>query len=277
MAVNKNFVVKNGLEVDTNTLFVDSANNRVAIGTTVPTASLDVRGKILSDSQVESWVGKFVGIVTAGAVGVSTLTYTVGTGSSTKLGIANATSLNVTTGFSTVQSLTATDLTVSIGATVTKDLNVGAAATVGAALTVSGSSKLQDVQVGSALTVVGVSTFTGNAYFNGNVDINGDLTYDEVNARNLNISGIATLGFATAGNAYVSGMTTTSLLNVGFGATMVKVQGTPATRVGINSIGPAYTLDVDGDINSTGTIRQAGSSVLPTASGDATALAIALG
>ena len=91
MAVNKNFVVKNGLEVDTNTLFVDSANNRVAIGTTVPTATLDVRGKILSDSQVESWVGKFVGIVTAGAVGVTTLTYSVGTGSSTNLGIANAT------------------------------------------------------------------------------------------------------------------------------------------------------------------------------------------
>ena len=277
MAVNKNFVVKNGLEVDTNTLFVDSANNRVAIGTTVPTASLDVRGKILSDSQVESWVGKFVGIVTAGAVGVSTLTYTVGTGSSTKLGIANATSLNVTTGFSTVQSLTATDLTVSIGATVTKDLNVGAAATVGAALTVSGSSKLQDVQVGSALTVVGVSTFTGNAYFNGNVDINGDLTYDEVNARNLNISGIATLGFATAGNAYVSGMTTTSLLHVGMGATMIKVEGVPATRVGINSVGPAFTLDVDGDSNVTGTVRQNGSSVVTLASGDATALAIALG
>ena len=288
MAVNKNFVVKNGLEVDTNTLFVDSANNRVAIGTTVPTASLDVRGKILSNSQVESFVGKFVGIVTAGAVGVSTLTYTVGTGSSTKLGIANATSLNVTTGFSTVQSLTATDLTVSIGATVTKDLNVGAAATVGAALTVTGASKFaefsrfeKDIAVGGAATVGGALTVTGNAYFNGNVDINGDLTYDEVNARNLNISGIATVGFATAGNAYVSGMTTTSLLNVGMGATMVKVQGTPATRVGINSIGPAFTLDVDGDSNVTGTIRQGGSSVVTLASaaavGDATALAIALG
>jgi len=94
MAVNKNFVVKNGLEVDTNTLFVDSANNRVAIGTTVPTASLDVRGKILSDSQVESFVGKFVGIVTAGAVGVTTMTTldAVVTGFST-LGLANATSL----------------------------------------------------------------------------------------------------------------------------------------------------------------------------------------
>jgi len=314
MAVNKNFVVKNGLEVDTNTLFVDSANNRVAIGTTVPTASLDVRGKILSDSQVESWVGKFVGIVTAGAVGVTTLTYSVGTGSSTKLGRANAEELNVTAGFSTFLSASATDIIVATGSTFSKDLSVGAAATVGAALTVTGQSKFaefvrfeKDVTVGSALTVTGISTFTGatkfaessrfeqnvnvggaatvggaltvtgNAYFNGNVDIGGDLTFDEVNARNLNITGIATLGFSTAANAYVAGITTSSLLHVGMGATMVKVQGTPATRVGINSVGPAFTLDVDGDINSTGTIRQAGTSVLTTASGDATALAIALG
>ena len=357
MAVNKNFVVKNGLEVDTNTLFVDSANNRVAIGTTVPTASLDVRGKILSDSQVESWVGKFVGIVTAGAVGVTTLTYSVGTGSSTKLGRANAEELNVTAGFSTFLSASATDIIVATGSTFSKDLSVGAAATVGAALTVTGQSKFaefvrfeKDVTVGSALTVTGISTFTGatkfaessrfeqnvnvggaatvggaltvtgNAYFNGNVDIGGDLTFDEVNARNATITGIATIGFTTTSNAFVSGVTTTSklnvtgvgtvgfltatnafvsgvgtvgfltasnaavsgmtttdLLHVGFGATMVKVQGTPATRVGINSIGPAFTLDVDGDINSTGTIRQAGTSVLTTASGDATALAIALG
>jgi len=289
MAVNKNFVVKNGLEVDTNTLFVDSANNRVAIGTTVPTATLDVRGKILTNSQVESWVGKFVGIVTAGAVGVTTMTTTdaVVSGFST-LGYANATSLNVTTGFSTVQSLTADDITVSIGATVSKDLNVGGATTVGGALTVTGASKFaefsrfeKDIAVGGAATVGGALTVTGNAYFNGNVDINGDLTYDEVNARNLNISGIATVGFATVGNMTVAGMTTTSLLNVGFGATMVKVQGTPATRVGINSIGPAFTLDVDGDSNVTGTVRQGGSSVVTLASaaatGDATALAIALG
>ena len=136
MAVNKNFVVKNGLEVDTNTLFVDSANNRVAIGTTVPTATLDVRGKILTNSQVDSWNANFIGIVTAGAVGVTTMTTldAVVTGFST-LGLANATSLNVTTGFSTVQSLTADDITVSVGATVSKDLNVGGATTVGGALT----------------------------------------------------------------------------------------------------------------------------------------------
>ena len=326
MAVNKNFVVKNGLEVDTNTLFVDSANNRVAIGTTVPTATLDVRGKILSDSQVESWVGKFVGIVTAGAVGVTTLTYSVGTGSSTKLGRANAEELNVTAGFTTVQSMSATDIIVSVGSTFSKDLNVGAAATVGAALTVTGGAKFaadsrfekaleigEDLNVGAAATITGISTFTGaakfastsrfeksllvgedlnvggastvggaltvtgNAYFNGNVDVGGDLTFDEVNARNATITGIATVGFSTSANAYVAGITTSSLLHVGMGATMIKVQGTPATRVGINSIGPAFTLDVDGDINSTGTIRQAGVALQDVVSGDATALAIALG
>ena len=326
MAVNKNFVVKNGLEVDTNTLFVDSANNRVAIGTTVPTATLDVRGKILSDSQVESWVGKFVGIVTAGAVGVTTLTYTVGTGSSSKLGRANAEELNVTAGFTTVLSASASDIIVATGSTFSKDLNVGAAVTVGAALTVTGGAKFaadskfekaleigEDLNVGAAATITGISTFTGaakfastsrfekslivgedlnvggattvggaltvtgNAYFNGNLDVGGDITFDEVNARNATITGIATVGFSTSANAYISGMTTSALLNVGMGATMVKVSGVPATRVGINSVGAAYTLDVDGDINSTGTIRQAGTSVLTTASGDATALAIALG
>ena len=274
MAVNKNFVVKNGLEVDTNTLFVDSANNRVAIGTTVPTASLDVRGKILSDSQVESWVGKFVGIVTAGAVGVTTLTYTVGTGSSSKLGRANADELNVTAGFTTVQSASATDIIVATGSTYSKDLSVGAAATVGAALTVTGQSKFaefvrfeKDVTVGSALTVTGISTFTGatkfaessrfeqninvggaatvggaltvtgNAYFNGNVDIGGDLTFDEVNARNATITGIATIGFTTTSNAFVSGVTTTSKLNVTGVGTVGFLTATNAFVSGVGTVG----------------------------------------
>ena len=216
MAVNKNFVVKNGLEVDTNTLFVDSANNRVAIGTTVPTTTLDVRGKILSDSQVESWVGKFVGIVTAGAVGVTTMTATdaVVTGFST-LGKANATSLNVTTGFSTVQSLTATDLTVSIGATVTRDLNVGAAATVGAALTVTGGAKIaldsrfekaleigEDLNVGAAatvgaaLTVTGESKFAEFSRFEKDIAVGGatTITGATILSSDVNVSGAATVG-----------------------------------------------------------------------------------
>ena len=36
MAVNKNFVVKNGLEVNTNLLLADADNSRVGVGTSVP-------------------------------------------------------------------------------------------------------------------------------------------------------------------------------------------------------------------------------------------------
>ncbi len=44
MATNKNFIVKNGLEVDGNTLHVDPDNNRVGIKTNSPSYDLDVNG-----------------------------------------------------------------------------------------------------------------------------------------------------------------------------------------------------------------------------------------
>ena len=44
MAVNKNFVVKNGLEVAENLIFADS--DKVGIGSTAPLAKLDVKGNI---------------------------------------------------------------------------------------------------------------------------------------------------------------------------------------------------------------------------------------
>ena len=44
MAVNKNFVVKNGLEVDTSGLVVDSVNDKVGVGTTAPYWKLHISG-----------------------------------------------------------------------------------------------------------------------------------------------------------------------------------------------------------------------------------------
>ena len=46
MAVNRNFVVKNGLTVNTSLLFVDSATSRIGIGSTIPSTVLDVIGGI---------------------------------------------------------------------------------------------------------------------------------------------------------------------------------------------------------------------------------------
>lgn len=46
MAVNKNFVVKNGVEVSDNLIFADNSIDKVGIGTTTPSAKLDVIGDI---------------------------------------------------------------------------------------------------------------------------------------------------------------------------------------------------------------------------------------
>ena len=115
----------------------------------------------------------------------------------------------------------------------------------------------------------------GNTYY---FDLSDSSLYNADSAKNHQLRFSETSdGTHNSGTAYTAGVTTSSLLHVGMGATMMKVIGVPATRVGINSVGPAFTLDVDGDSNVTGTVRQNGSSVVTLASGDATALAIALG
>ena len=46
MAVNKNFVVKNGLEVASNVILADATTKNVGIGSTQPEFTLDVSGGI---------------------------------------------------------------------------------------------------------------------------------------------------------------------------------------------------------------------------------------
>ena len=46
MAVNKNFVVKNGIEVAEDLIFASSDSNTIGIGSTVPRDTLDIRGGI---------------------------------------------------------------------------------------------------------------------------------------------------------------------------------------------------------------------------------------
>ena len=46
MAVNKNFVVKNGLEVNDDLIMANSSNSRVGIGTSVPHYTLHAFGGI---------------------------------------------------------------------------------------------------------------------------------------------------------------------------------------------------------------------------------------
>ena len=162
-----------------------------------------------------------------------------------------------------------------------------------------------DLTVGAGLTVVGVSTFAGAIDANGGADVAGGLT-----ANQINVTGISTfVGIATFKSSayidnklYVGGIEIIGQPGVGLGTdivtrnlkatgistfegdTSIGIGGTTfvadvsVSRVGINSTAPAYTLDVDGVINSSTDVRINGVSVSGGISADdATALAIALG
>ena len=77
MAVNKNFVVKNGLEVNDNLLVADETTQKVGIGTSVASYTLHVQGGIGATEARVTGVSTFVGSVHAqenfSSVGVSTL------------------------------------------------------------------------------------------------------------------------------------------------------------------------------------------------------------
>ena len=60
MAVNKNFVVKNGIEVAEDLIFANSDLDKVGIGSTIPTTTLDVQGQGIAAQD-----GLFTGILTA--------------------------------------------------------------------------------------------------------------------------------------------------------------------------------------------------------------------
>ena len=192
MAVNKNFVVKNGLEVNDDLILANAVDSMVGIGTSVPYYELHVQGGIGATSL---WVA-----------GVSTFTSDVS--------VAGVTTLASAGGITTVGGDLFVGGDLSVLGDVTYDevtgrnLNITGVGTilnvvVGSGLSVTGISTLTGpVGLETGLTVAGVTTLAsaggitttgGDFYVGGDLYVLDDITYDEVNGRNLNISGVGTI------------------------------------------------------------------------------------
>ena len=179
MAVQRNFVVKNGLQVNTSLLFADSTNNNIGIGSTQPSTTLDVIGGIAATHLSLSGISTITGAIYGEGGAASVL---VGSG----LSVAGITTLAGSGGITT----TGGDFYVGGDLYVADDIVYDEIS--GRNLNVTGMSTL-GIASASQLYVAGMSTFAGNLEVAGNLDVTVDITYDEVSGRNLNITGIGTV------------------------------------------------------------------------------------
>lgn len=163
MAINKNFVIKNGVEVNTNLLVGDSTLNKVGIATTVPGYTLHIG----------------VGDGARGGIGATDITVT---GIAT-IGVANSTSGALfVTGISTFDGLVDANGGVSARTAAVQDLTAQRVVLAGTGgeledsanltfdgttLTVTGDLDPTNVSIGNTLQVAGVATFLSGVIVSG--------------------------------------------------------------------------------------------------------------
>jgi len=207
MAVNKNFVVKNGLEVDTNLIVADANTNRVGIGTSVPQYTLHV------------FEGTGIGATNIFVTGITTVInqLRVGTGGTIFSVIAGPTGTGQSVGVGTATPAFLLDVhsPVSTGQTA---LRVRGDGRITGDLVIEGDLTVDDITFDDAtlsnLTVTealfvgsspGISTFVGFTTFQDYVFIQDGLNVTGTGATltTLNVTSVSTfVGFSTF-NDYV--------------------------------------------------------------------------
>ena len=211
MAVNRNFVVKNGLQVNTSLLFVDSATNRIGIGSTVPSTVLDVVGGIAATDLKLTGISTISGAI-YGDGGVAAVQ--IGTG----ISIAGITTLAGSGGITT----TGGDFYVGGDLYVGDDIVFDSIS--GRELSISGLGTIGELQATTA-TVSGISTFTGQ------------LNAGAIAASSATISGIGTivqeLNVGTGGTVLYAAQDGTIRLGTATTSATVTLNGGSIPSVGL--------------------------------------------
>ena len=157
MAINDNFVVRKGIEVNTDLIFADANTKKVGIGSTNPRVTLDVRGGIAATD------GVFTGVLTCTTLrGIQ------------DYGTLNGTGANIS-GFSTFSSGVSIEHLTVTGFTTISDI----------ALDEVNARNLNLTGIATAPTFVGLTKFD-------EISVSGIGTINSLDSTNANISGITT-------------------------------------------------------------------------------------
>ena len=289
MAVNKNFVVKNGLEVNSQLIFADAANNKVGIASTQPNVELDVRGGIAATNTTVSGIstiqtGLRVGSGIAGTIFTALDSNVVGIGTSIPVFLLDirdpsnggiGTVFNVM-GDSLLDHVSADSLKVSGISTFDRYGNFrdGLEVTIGvgtfANLDVIGLSTFthyvdiganvgitSTLVVGAGLSVSGISTLTGLLDVNGGVTVTGISTFSNQIDADASIElagGLSVTGLSTfTGNVDInSDVDINRSLSVTGGATVTGLS-TFSSNVDINAdVDVNRSISISGGLQATG-------------------------
>ena len=218
VSVGGELSVVGNVAVDTNTLFVDSVNNRVGIGTTTPGSTLDVNGSLRAayDQDVTSYIGKSaLGGITYGA-----------TFAHKDMNTQFRYALRQTSAGQTMIN-TKGDQSISFRVGDTEKAKI-----------TSGGDFLVDTNtlyVDASENRVGLGT-SSPGY---TLDVTGDINFSGALTQN---------GTTYGGGGSGSSQWVTSGNNIHY----------PTGDVGIGTTTPGYDLDVIGDINFSGNVRRRG-------------------
>lgn len=283
MAINKNFVVKNGIEVNTNQIYADATTGKVGIGSTQPGVVLDVQGGIAA-TDVVTYDLRVAGFSTFAEAVVAQDNLNV-SGFSTAKGIdilgvtstANFESLGISTFTGAVDANSFVD--------VAGNLNVAGITTLTGTVTASSSLNVSGITTlaGSG----GITTTGGDFYVGGDLYVADDITYDEISGRNMTISQqTTTKDLNVTGVTTAAGQTNLTNVNVSAAATIANltVTGsiTGSSAIGIQSGGnwvstATTTVNFSQSGLTAATDATSGITTVTIASGVSLGLAIALG